>query len=210
MPKKYLVPEHELIKLPPLPAAPAVRAPRAPAVPRAPPAPPKTLEEIIKEFPKPLTKVKWVTMIRPVRAEEPIPRSEWTHEQRNYYEIAGITPTREVIKQEVEEVEVPEWLNIFIGREGDFYYVRDYRLVPTTREGIYEHVRRALRPITPAPRRAAPPLFKPMWPFKGGPAFPEIKRGMTDTEIKENFSKRGITLTDDGLKFFKQRYGLEG
>jgi hypothetical protein len=116
---------------------------------------------------------------------------------------------RERVVKRVEVAAVPEGMRFFMDPETRTYYeVRDQKPVPIAYDRILERVRRAMRPLVPAPKPPTP--LGPMWPFRGGPRFPEIRRGMTDEEIRREFESRGIHLTDEGLKFFKQRYGLEG
>jgi hypothetical protein len=49
-----------------------------------------------------------------------------------------------------------------------------------------------------------------VWPFRGGPVPPEeeLRKGMSDEEIKAVFAKRGIDLTPEGIEFFRKRYSL--
>ena len=91
---------------------------------------------------------------------------------------------------------------------GLYFKVRRGKLVgPVPRSEVLREVLRPVRPPGPAV-----PAMRRIWPFRGGPALPEeeLRKGMSDEEIKDVFAKRGIDLTLEGLKFFKQRYGLEG
>jgi hypothetical protein len=241
--------EHELIKLPELPPAP----PRAPRVPRAPPAPPKPVEELVREFPRPLTRVDVIPVFRTEVVEEPKTWPEMTEFERRQKE-AGLTPMKSRTVERVESVRIPVGLFIYYDTELakkvaeetaseisklardepifrlpqpvreeierlkakmfeklQFYEVDvdKQRVVPVSYARVLEHVRRVMRPVRPPTPRGVLP-FRPVWPFRGPPTLPgeELRKGMSDEEVKEVFGKRGITLSDEGVKFMRERYGI--
>lgn len=154
--KTVLVSEAELIKLPELPPAPP-RVPRVRPPPRVrvPPAPPRPLEEIIKEFEEKtglrLERAVHVRVIRPEIVREPIPWIEMTEAQRREYELNRVA-TREQVVERVEVVEVPPGMLFYMDDRGRYYEVVDEDVRPTPYDKILDRVRRALRPLIPAPR----------------------------------------------------------
>ena len=95
---------------------------------------------------------------------------------------------------------------------GTYFTIRHGKVVPISKTEVFRRLKRYVVKPKP-PRRKRPPAvpaYRGIWAFRGGFRMPieELRRGMTDEEIKEVFRKRNITITDEGVKFIRERFGI--
>ena len=91
---------------------------------------------------------------------------------------------------------------------GLYFYVSRGRMVgPVPKSEVLRRIPKPREVKPPTPSEALQRLGG-FWPFKGGPKFPEIKKGMTDEQIKAEYEAKGIHVTDEGAKFIRERYGV--